>query len=88
MIQSVKTFLGKDGIAFFRECKENHGTVSPVLERSQVLIDGEYFEAPHSVHFREGMQVRNHLRSSNLCKDWDSIDLDDNWSHIVEEAIK
>jgi len=40
-----------------------------------------------SIHFREGMKVRNFLRSLPECEGWDSIKLDDNWIEIVEEAI-
>ena len=34
-----------------------------------------------------GMQVRNHLRQSGLCKDWDDHGLDNNWINIVMKAI-
>lgn len=50
----------------------------------QVLLkDGDLI----STHFREGMSVRNFLREQNECKNWDDIELDDNWIEIVEEAI-
>lgn len=40
-----------------------------------------------SVHFREGMQVRNFLRKQEECKGWDDHDFDNNWINIIEEAI-
>lgn len=41
-----------------------------------------------SLHFREGMQVRNFLRGTGLCKDWSAHDLDNNWMEIIKMAIK
>jgi hypothetical protein len=79
IVESVKGFLKEDGINFFKEIVKEHGEVDAVF------IDGGI---PHSVHFREGMQVRNHLRRSGLCNDWDSHDLDNNWIEVIERAIK
>lgn len=39
------------------------------------------------IHFTFGMKVRNFLRESHLCDDWNDIDLDDNWIEVVERAI-
>lgn len=83
MVESVRAWLGEDGIAFFRECQRDHGTVSPVLVTK--LESGRNF--PHMVHFREGMQVRNHMRTIPDCDGWDSNDLDDTWQAVVEQAI-
>ena len=78
MITKVKKWLGKDGIACFRKYKENYGTVSPIFIEDKI---------PHPVHFREGMQVRNFLRTLEECKDWTSHDFDNKWKDIIEEAI-
>ena len=43
---------------------------------------------PHAVHFREGMQVRNFLRTLPQCKDWSCHKLDDEWAKIVEDALE
>jgi hypothetical protein len=77
IIESVKTFLGEDGVSFFKEMVEEHGEVSPVLDLGY----------PHSVHFSEGMQVRNHLRRSGLCDSWGDHDFDDNWIEVIEKVI-
>ena len=79
IIESVKTFLGEDGVAFFKEMVEKHGEVSPVFND-----DG----FPHVVHFHEGMQIRNFLRSTGLCDSWGDHDLDDNWIEVIEKVIK
>lgn len=45
------------------------------------------FVLPHSVHFREGMQVRNFLRTLPECSGWTAHDYDERWVGLVEEAI-
>lgn len=78
LITKVRDWLGEDGKQFFTENHEKHGTVSPVL------ADGNI---PHPVHFREGMAVRNFMRRTGLCADWDAHDFDNNWQSVVERAI-
>jgi hypothetical protein len=75
----VRNFLGEDGLGFFKEMVEEHGEVSPVFMKGGL---------PHAVHFREGMQVRNFLRSIEECDGWTTDDFDDTWATIVEDAIK
>jgi hypothetical protein len=78
LVNGIKEWLGKKGIAFFRGIKEKYG------ELNAVWMEGEI---PHSVHFREGMQVRNQMR--RLCNNAYSADeYDDNWVEVVERAIK
>ena len=79
LVESVQTFLGKGGLDFFASLQRDHGTVSPCL------MDGSI---PHPVHLREGMQVRNAMRRSGLCEDWDCHDLDNQWKSVVETAIE
>lgn len=77
-IAKLKSWLGIDGIRFFKELKEKHGRVDAVY------MDGSI---PHPVHFREGMQIRNFLRGLGECKDWGCHKLDDSWSEIIEDVI-
>lgn len=77
--ESVKKFLGEDGIAFFTEMVRDHGKVSPVFMKNGI---------PHCVHFREGMQVRNCLRTSGLCENWSDHDYDNLWAVIVEKVLE
>lgn len=78
----VKRWLGPKGISLFRRYKRWTGTVSPVFGIK------ENRSIPHPVHFREGMQVRNFLRTLPECRDWSSHDLDNNWAAIVDRALE
>ncbi len=78
-IKSIHTWLGSRGIKFFRGIKEKHGRINAVYMEEGI---------PHPVHFREGMQVRNFLRTLDECKDWDAHKLDDNWVSVIEEVLK
>jgi len=80
MVTSVRGFLGAEGLSVFRNYKNKYGTVSPVIH--------EKGKIPWSVHFREGMLVRNRLWQSGLCQGWTAHDYDDNWQEVVEQAIK
>ena len=79
LVSHVRKFLGNDGIAFFVNCKLEYDTVSPVI------VDGPI---PHPVHLREGMQVRNAMRKSELCSTWTDHDFDNNWAEVVNQVIK
>jgi hypothetical protein len=78
LVEKVKKWLGEDGREYFIWCLEEHGGVNPVY-----MEDG----IPHPVHFREGMQIRNFMRTSGLCEDWTDHDLDNNWTEVVEKAL-
>ena len=51
---------------------------------AELLLTGEGWI---SVHFREGMQVRNFMRMTGLCNDWTDHELDDNWMKVIEKAM-
>ena len=64
-VAALRTWLGDDGLSFFRECQTDHGRVDPVIFQDVGNRAGMTVKAiPHSVHFREGMQGRNFLRGS------------------------
>lgn len=79
IVKAVRTWMGDEGLLFFRNTKKQHGRVDAVW------MDGRI---PHAVHFQEGMQVRNCMRGLPECKDWTDHDYDNRWVAIVEEAIK
>lgn len=79
LLKGLKEWLGTSGERFFTWCYETHGSVSPVYSEGGM---------PHSVHFREGMTVRNFLRTVPVCKNWDAHQLDDNWADLVGEALE
>lgn len=83
IIDKTKKWLRKSGIQFFKELHEKHGKVNAVLG---VKVHNHYI--PHPVHFREGMTVRNFLRTLPECSSWTAHDFDNNWTEIIEECIK
>lgn len=78
LIPEIKKWLGIDGIKFFKEIKHKYGTINACW-----MEDG----IPHSIHFREGMSVRNKLRDLTH-NSWTSHEYDDTWIEIIEECIK
>lgn len=85
IIKYIHDWLGTDGIQWFKSLKDNFGTVSPVIPINHKLNPDKII--PHPVHFREGMQIRNKLRSHPDCSDWDDHDFDNNWIKIIDSII-
>jgi len=96
--QKLRKWLGKDGISFFREIKEKHGRVDACwLEGSEddpdktvlanAIEKAKFPGIPHPVHFREGMQVRNFLRTI-FGDTWTAHDYDNRWAELIEDAIR
>ena len=79
LIKKTKEWLREDGIEFFRDVKKEYGTLNAIWYEDRL---------PHAVHFQEGMRIRNFMRSTNLCKDWNAHDYDNNWISLIEECIK
>jgi hypothetical protein len=78
LVVQLRDWLGRTGIAHFRKIKAEHGEINTVWMEGGI---------PHSVHFREGMQVRNKLRELTN-NTWSSHEYDDRWIGLIEEAIK
>jgi len=83
IISRTQKWLGKEGISFFTKVHKEHGTLNCCLEPD--VISG--ITCPHPVHFREGMQVRNFLRTLEETECWDAHDFDNRWELIVKKAI-
>ena len=79
-IRSLQKYLGSEGIRFFSHLKGLTGTVSPVLK----LNFEKKLMPHHSVHFIEGMRIRNFLRG---LPELDGCDYDEIWEELVELAI-
>ena len=77
----IAEFLGSDGIRWFGHLKGLTGTCSPVLK----LNEKRKGTPSHPVHFREGMQIRNFLRTLPECE---GINFDDEWCGLVELAVE
>lgn len=84
LLEKLDTFLGPRGVRYFRLLNHFHGNVSPVLK---LHYSRKHIPA-HSVHFNEGMQIRNFMRRLPECQDWTCHDLDDNWAKAVELLIR
>lgn len=82
LIIKVKDWLGPKGISFFRTVKLVKGSIDTAVLRTKGPIPA------HPIHFREGMQVRNFLRSCPETANWTDHDYDDRWGAIVEEVIR
>jgi hypothetical protein len=84
-------WLGYDGVAFFQMCMDAYNTVSPIWQEGKP--DKPYtMRAPHPVHFREGVQVRNAMRrihkKMGLGVYGGRHFYDDNWQSAVQAALK
>jgi hypothetical protein len=87
IIDKLRKFLGDHGIEFFRKIKEEFGTVLAVLPpKHELNPNGKY--APHPIHFREGMQIRNFLRSITEETPWEFDRYENGYSDLIEWAIK
>ena len=60
--------------------KEGNGII---FFTEELLHKGDWIH----LHFNAGMQVRNFLRGTGLCDDWDAHDYDNNWMEVVRKAI-
>jgi hypothetical protein len=79
LVEKMKTFLGEAGKTQFLAYHEQYGTVSPVFMTDRRI--------PHPVHFREGMQIRNFMRSLPECEGWTAHEFDNTWALVVAKAI-
>lgn len=80
LVSKLREELGPKGTEFFRALLREHGRINVVLDRGPGM-------PPHPVHLREGMSVRNWMRSTRLCVGWDAHDYDENWITAVCRAI-
>ena len=85
-MSNFKKWLGEEGIRYFRHLKGLKDTVVPVLKLNKEKNAGV---PAWPVHLREGMQIRNWLRgNTELGKKLNSVELDDCYVSILEEAIR
>ena len=84
-IDSIKGFLGSDGLNFFRHLKGLTNEVYPVLHLNQKRRGIPVWP----VYLREGMQVRNWMRSKfEEFRGLDQNRIDELSIELIEKAIK
>lgn len=86
IVEELYRYLGVAGLDFFQKVKSEFGNVSAVLPRGHVLNPYGNF-APFPIHFNEGMQIRNFVRTKFTDEKFDSEQLDNNWGKWVEAAL-
>ena len=88
LARCIETWLGVDGLAFFRKIYEEHGKLCVCLltETAAYNQRGDLLMLPHPVHLREGMSVRNELRRLTDCA-WTAHEYDNLWEEITLAAI-
>jgi len=69
----IMSKMSMQGLMFFIGVYDTYGTLNAVLPG----------RIPHPVHLREGMAIRNLMRDSKLCEDWDAHDFDDSWEAAI-----
>lgn len=83
MLKAFVEYLQYDGIAFFQMCVDEYGDLSKAVWNE--------YGIPHAVHFREGMQIRNYMRSQKYFqKRGEGIEhyFDNTWMHFISLALK
>lgn len=82
MVEAVRQHLGVDGIKKLRNIYKEHGKISIIERRDNYL---------HSIHFNEGMHVRNCMRRFLHSKGidyWTANDYDVKWEKITLLACR
>lgn len=84
-VKTLKIWLGEENVRYFKHLKGLKGSVFPVLKLN---MDKKGLPG-HPVHLREGMQIRNYLRTKfpELSEMAGDI-LDDYTVELMEKVIK
>lgn len=83
-VKALKQWLGEENIRYFKHLKGLKGKVFPVLK----LNYNKKGIPAHPVHLREGMQIRNYLRSNfSELSEMDSNFLDEYAVNLMEKVI-
>lgn len=83
LIDKVFEWMGRENIIWFRHVKNLKKGINVVLK-----LNYEKKRIPvHPIHLREGMQIRNYLRSQPECKDWKHEDFESLWVNVIEKCI-
>jgi len=84
-VKTLKTWLGEENVRYFKHLKRLKGTVFPVLKLN---MNRKGLPA-HPVHLREGMQIRNYLRTKfPELSEMEGDIFDDYTVKLMEEVVK
>ena len=85
LVAETKKWLGEEGQDVFQLYWDTYGDLSPVRTIDEKT--GARLMFPHCVHLREGMQVRNFLRTTKHAKFWNDDHAYDNMWEVVIKRI-
>ena len=79
--QAFLEWLTPDGVQYLKDIKKKHGRLDAVFNNNGI---------PYSVHFNEGMQIRNFMRDQPefTCYKFNAHWLDDHWVEFTEKVIE
>lgn len=84
-VKTLKIWLGEENVRYFKHLKGLKGSVFPVLKLN---MDRKGLPA-HPVHLREGMHIRNYLRTKfPELSEMEGNILDDYTVELMEKVIK
>lgn len=83
ILLNVAEYLGDDNIRWFGHIRGLKGSVNCTLKLN---FKKKHLPA-HPINLREGMQIRNFLRSLPDCKSWSYQDLQAAWVEVLNQLI-
>lgn len=81
--QQVADYLGEENIRYFKHIRGLKGEINTILRLNRSKKGIPF----HPIHLREGMQIRNFLRSLDECKDWHHLDFENEWITILDILV-
>jgi hypothetical protein len=84
IIDAVGKWLGEEGIRYFAHIKGLKSTVNCILKLNYARKRMPF----HPVYLREGMQIRNFMRSLPDCDRWSFHDFDQGWVQVLDILIE
>lgn len=84
LVERIFNWMGRENIVWFKHIKGLKGKINCVLR-----LNFKKKRIPaHPIHFREGMQIRNYLRTQPECAMWNDEDFDREWVTVIEKCIE
>lgn len=84
IVTDLRIWLGPRGLHLFRTVDKLYGTPIATLR-----LNYRRRRIPaHGMHFREGMAIRNFLRTRKECSGWSAHDYDNRYIEILTDAVR